>query len=116
MLSWDLTALLGSPAEPQTDSSDYQDNPKQYLQSRLVVAQIYAGPLAHIQTFRGCDLQSCVNQCQAHYSVCPHRKKKKVPCSENRPVVGRHSAAISSVRLLWVLEAEHSDLQGTSAE
>lgn len=38
-------ALLGCPAE-LTSRSDYLDNPKQYLQSWPVVAQICAGPLA----------------------------------------------------------------------
>lgn len=82
----------------------------------LVVAQIYAGPLAHIQTFQGCDLQSCEISVKHIIVFALTGKKKKVPCSDSRPVVGCHSAVISSVRLLWVLEAEHGDLQATSAE
>lgn len=44
----------------------------------LVVAQIYAGPLAHIQTFQGCDLQSCEISVK-HIIVFALTGKKKSP-------------------------------------
>lgn len=77
--------------------------------------QIYAGPLAHIQTVLGYDLQGVRISVKCNI-VFALTGKKKVPCSETRPVVGRCSAVLSRVGILWVLEAEHSSLQATSAE